>query len=165
MRIVLLFLTMLLCTLFYARAAVADFEADMEKVGRVIDIFKDAKEAFRDRDGDSSSYSNSSSFSSNNSFGKSRTSFSKGSSPIDQTDERYLKEAFKQGMSARLNKTISWRNPGTGHKGSVTLIREGRCDVTDKLCRELEFIFIVEDVIETANMVLCQDNDHKWEMM
>ena len=81
---------------------------------------------------------------------------------LDQADMAYHRQAEQQAYTAPLNRTISWHNPESGHRGSVTPVREGRQAVTGNLCREYKQAIIIDGHAETVNGIACQSADGTW---
>jgi surface antigen len=83
---------------------------------------------------------------------------------LDQADMMYHNQAVDKAYGAPLNETISWRNPDSGHSGSVTPIREGRQSASGNLCRQYKQTIIVDGQAETAYGTACQERDGTWTL-
>jgi surface antigen len=84
---------------------------------------------------------------------------------LDQADRMYAQQAWDRAYTAPVNETIHWRNPDSGHYGSVTPIREGRNATTGGTCREYKQSIFIGGQAETAVGTACQNPDGTWTMI
>ena len=68
---------------------------------------------------------------------------------LDQADLLMHEHAVQESYEKPLNRPIHWENPKTGHRGTVTPIREGRDD-NNQICRQYEQSITVGGQTETA---------------
>lgn len=83
---------------------------------------------------------------------------------LDQADIAYHQQAVERAYTAPLNQEITWNNANSGHRGSVTPIREGRQASTGNLCRQYKQTIIIDGKAETANGTACQERDGSWTL-
>ena len=83
---------------------------------------------------------------------------------LDQADMAYHQQAFERAYSAPLNQPINWNNPQSGHRGSVTPVREGRQASSGGLCRQYKQTIVVDGQAETAYGTACQNSDGTWQL-
>ena len=81
---------------------------------------------------------------------------------LDNADRAYHQQAVERAYGARLNEEISWNNPDSGHRGSVTPIKEGRETATGHLCRQYKQTIVVDGKSQTAYGTACQERDGTW---
>ena len=84
---------------------------------------------------------------------------------LDRADQQYHAQAVEQAYNAPLNKTVEWRNPESGHAGSVTPVREGRHTESGNLCREYKQTIYIDGKSETAIGTACQNSDGTWSVV
>jgi len=83
---------------------------------------------------------------------------------LDTADRLAAQQAIERSYSAPLNQTIEWSNPESGHRGTVTPIREGRSS-TGGICREYKQSIIIDNQNETATGRACQNPDGSWSVV
>ena len=83
---------------------------------------------------------------------------------LDQADRMYHEQAVEKAYSAPLNETINWNNPQSGHRGTVTAIRDGKQASTGNLCRQYKQTIYIDGKSETANGTACQNSDGTWTL-
>jgi len=83
---------------------------------------------------------------------------------LDKADIMYHRQAIEESYTRPLNKTIYWENDDTGHRGSVTPIREGYQASTGNLCRQYEQSITIDGQTETAVGTACQNYDGTWRI-
>jgi surface antigen len=80
---------------------------------------------------------------------------------LDRADMQYHNQAAEQAYSAPLNNTITWSNPESGHRGSITPVQEGHTQ-TGSLCRKYKEAVFINGQAETAYGTACQQPDGSW---
>lgn len=83
---------------------------------------------------------------------------------LDKADRAYLGQAAEQAHSAPVGRSISWNNPDSGNRGTVTPIRDGR-DGNNNYCREYETTIYVDGRSETGTGTACKQNDGRWAIV
>jgi surface antigen len=83
---------------------------------------------------------------------------------LDQADLMYHQGAVDRAYHAPLNQTIDWHNPESGHRGSVTPVREGRQAASGNLCRQYKQTIVVDGQAETAYGTACRNSDGTWTL-
>ncbi|MDE1153482.1 MAG: RT0821/Lpp0805 family surface protein [Micavibrio sp.] len=84
---------------------------------------------------------------------------------LDSADRAAHQQAVEQAYGAPLNQTISWNNPESGHRGTVTPIREGRNASTGGVCREYKQSIFIDGQAQTAVGRACQNADGTWAVV
>jgi surface antigen len=83
---------------------------------------------------------------------------------LDRADMQYHQQAQENAYSAPLNQPITWRNPESGHSGSVTPIREGHTQ-SGRVCREFQQKIVVDGRTETGVGRACQESNGTWTIV
>lgn len=84
---------------------------------------------------------------------------------LDRADMNYVQRANQQAHTAPVGQTITWNNPESGNRGSVTPIRDGYDRNSGAFCREYEQVIYVDGRQETGVGVACKQPDGRWEIM
>lgn len=84
---------------------------------------------------------------------------------LDKVDRLYAGDAQKQATSAPVGQTVVWRNPDTGHSGSVTPVRDGRHARTGQYCREYQTDVEINGRTQTAYGTSCRQPDGSWKII
>src|SRR3546814_5433411 len=72
------------------------------------------------------------------------------SSDLDKADKAAMEQASHKATTAPVGQSISWRNPDTGHSGTVTPVKEGTASNGD-YCREFQQTVTIGDKIGRAS--------------
>jgi surface antigen len=84
---------------------------------------------------------------------------------LDQKDkELAMKNAEMSMETSRTGQTTEWRNPDTGHSGTITPTRTYQ-DAAGQNCREFQQIITVGGKQEEAYGVACRDPDGSWRIV
>lgn len=83
---------------------------------------------------------------------------------LDRTDRLALAGAQRTAGTAPLHQPIHWRNPDSGHSGSVTAIREGTTR-TGQYCREFQHTIFVGGTAEKGYGTACLEPDGSWRIV
>lgn len=83
---------------------------------------------------------------------------------LEPSDQSRAESAFTEASEAPVGETVSWRNPDTGNRGTVTPVDETRTE-DGRLCREYETTIYVEGQYEEATGTACRRSDGTWEMV
>ncbi len=82
---------------------------------------------------------------------------------LDNADRAYARDATYTAHSAPVGDTISWNNPESGNRGSVTPVRDGYSS-SGRYCREYQQTIYVGGQAESAYGTACQKPDGSWEI-
>ena len=82
---------------------------------------------------------------------------------MDEVDRQKAQTAYQKATVAPVGETITWSNPNTGNKGTVTPTREGT-STTGAYCREFQQTVIIGGKEEQAYGVACRQPDGAWEI-
>jgi surface antigen len=82
---------------------------------------------------------------------------------LDRADRAYMVSAYEEAHDEPVGQTVYWENPESGHRGSVTPLRQGRRD-DGEVCREYQQTIIVDGTREQATGIACQRSDGTWEI-
>jgi surface antigen len=83
---------------------------------------------------------------------------------LDRADRAALQQANNKAREAPVGETITWKNPETGHHGSVTPVREGENE-SGRYCREFRQKIIVDGREQTGYGTACQQPDGSWKIV
>ena len=83
---------------------------------------------------------------------------------LDKADMMYASQATEQAYAAEIGETINWENPETGHRGSITPVREGHTESGD-YCRQYQQTIVVDGQAETAYGIACRQADGSWVLV
>jgi len=84
---------------------------------------------------------------------------------LDKADMVYADRANDKAHTAPIGQTVTWNNPETGNRGSVTPLRDGYDRNSGSFCREYEQVIFVDGQQETGMGVACKQPDGRWEIM
>ena len=82
---------------------------------------------------------------------------------LDDVDKIKNDRAVERATSAPVGETITWKNPDSGHYGSVTPTREGTSS-SGKYCREFQQTVTIGGQTEEAYGIACRQPDGSWEI-
>lgn len=83
---------------------------------------------------------------------------------LDRADQAYAARATQSAHVAPIGQPVAWRNPDSGHYGSVTPVREGNDTTTGAYCREYQQTVNVGGRTEQAYGTACRQPDGSWEI-
>ncbi len=83
---------------------------------------------------------------------------------LDKADRAAIDRAERRATTAPMNETISWNNPDSGNRGSITPVREGQ-DVKGRYCREFRQTIEVNGKLEEGYGTACRQADGTWQIM
>jgi len=83
---------------------------------------------------------------------------------MDDVDRIKMREAEQRAYGAPIGETIIWNNPDTGHRGTVTPVRDGRRN-DGSYCREFQSEIIIGGQRERGYGQACQQPDGSWKIM
>ncbi len=83
---------------------------------------------------------------------------------MDEVDRARANEAVVRAHSAPLGEKVTWNNPESGHRGSVTPTRDGYAD-SGSYCREFYETVNIGGRNEEAYGVACQQPDGTWRIV
>jgi surface antigen len=83
---------------------------------------------------------------------------------LDQKDKELARQNAQVALeNSRTGQASEWRNPDTGHSGSVTPTRTYQ-DATGQYCREFQQTVMVGGQEEQAHGVACREPDGSWRI-
>jgi surface antigen len=83
---------------------------------------------------------------------------------LDNRDREYIRRSNRQSMEyGRIGESSTWRNPDTGHYGSMTPTRTYQ-EVSGNYCREFTQTVTVNGRQESAYGRACRQPDGSWRM-
>lgn len=85
-------------------------------------------------------------------------------SSLDKADLAYAQQANQRAYDAPIGQTISWNNPESGNRGTVTPRRDGYSS-SGRYCRQYEQTIYVGGRQETAVGTACQNSDGTWNIV
>lgn len=83
---------------------------------------------------------------------------------LDTADRLAYQQAVEKSYDAPIGQTIAWDNPESGHRGTVTPVREGHTS-SGGVCREYKQSIIIDNQNETATGRACQNADGSWSVV
>ena len=83
---------------------------------------------------------------------------------LDNADLGYAQSANTRAHSAPIGETISWNNPQSGNRGTVTPTRDGQSS-TGNYCREYQQSIFVGGRQESAVGTACKQPDGTWRIV
>ncbi|MGE3334939.1 MAG: RT0821/Lpp0805 family surface protein [Rhodospirillaceae bacterium] len=83
---------------------------------------------------------------------------------MDEVDRMKMREAETRAYGAPIGEAIIWNNPDTGHRGTVTPVRDGRSQ-RGEYCREFQSEIIVGGERERGFGRACQQPDGSWKIV
>lgn len=85
-------------------------------------------------------------------------------SSLDKADRAHMEQASTRAASAPIGQQISWRNPDSGHSGTITPTREGTSQAGE-YCREYQQTVTVGGKTEQAYGTACRQPDGSWRVV
>ena len=82
---------------------------------------------------------------------------------LDEADRAYESRAGARALAAPTGRQVAWRNPDSGHSGSLRPVRSWQ-DTDGLPCRELERRVDIDGRMETATVTACRDRNGDWEV-
>lgn len=82
---------------------------------------------------------------------------------LDRADRTYMMNAYNEAHDEPVGETIYWENPESGHRGSVTPLRQGTRN-DGEVCREYQQTIVVDGTREQATGIACQRPDGSWDI-
>jgi surface antigen len=83
---------------------------------------------------------------------------------LDKADKAAMERASNTATTAPIGQSISWRNPDSGHSGTVTPTREGTA-ANGEYCREFQQTVTIGDKTEKAFGTACRQPDGSWKIV
>lgn len=83
---------------------------------------------------------------------------------LDRADRMYMARANEQARSAPLGETITWNNPESPNRGSITPVRDGYTE-SGRYCREFQQTVVISGREQEAYGTACQQPDGTWEIV
>lgn len=85
-------------------------------------------------------------------------------SSLDNADRAYASTANQRASSVPIGETVSWNNPDSGNRGTITPTRDGYSSA-GRYCREYQQTVVVGGREESAYGTACQQPDGSWEIV
>ena len=85
-------------------------------------------------------------------------------SGLDKVDQQKMVSAEQKAQTAPIGETISWNNPDTGNRGSVTPVRDGTAS-NGQYCREYQHKVIIDGEEKSAYGTACRQPDGSWKIV
>lgn len=85
-------------------------------------------------------------------------------SSLDRADMMYYNRAQNNAYNAPMGESITWDSPETGHRGTVTPIKEGHTN-TGNYCREFQQTITIDGRTEQAYGQACRQPDGSWKIL
>lgn len=86
-------------------------------------------------------------------------------SSLDREDQRRMQESAQQALEYnRTNETSNWRNPDTGHSGSITPVRTYQAS-RGRYCREYTQTVMIGGEPQQAYGRACRQEDGSWKIV
>lgn len=83
---------------------------------------------------------------------------------LDRADQEHASKATYRAYEAPVGETISWKNPNSGHYGTVTPTKDGYSS-SGRYCREYQQTVYVGGKKESAYGQACRQPDGSWEVV
>lgn len=83
---------------------------------------------------------------------------------LDKADRAAIDRAERRATTSPMNETITWNNPDSGNRGTVTPVREGK-DPKGRYCREFRQTIEVNGKLEEGYGTACRQEDGAWQIM
>ena len=83
---------------------------------------------------------------------------------LNKADQAYAYKAQSTALNAPVGQTISWSNPDSGNRGSVTPTRVGQDVATGAYCREYQSEVIVGGQAQVGYGTACRMPDGDWKI-
>ncbi|MFQ5763576.1 MAG: RT0821/Lpp0805 family surface protein [Rhodospirillales bacterium] len=84
---------------------------------------------------------------------------------LDNVDRLYAERAQAGAAQAPVGQPVAWNNPDTGHRGTVTAVRDGVHTGTGAYCREYRTTVDIGGRTETAYGTSCRQPDGTWQIV
>ena len=82
---------------------------------------------------------------------------------LDELDRLKSDQAYKSAQTAPVGQTISWNNPDSGNRGTVTPVRDGTSS-SGQYCREFQQTVTIGNKTEEAYGTACRQPDGSWKI-
>ncbi len=83
---------------------------------------------------------------------------------LDRADLAHMGRAQEAAYSAPVGETISWNNPESGRRGTITTTRDG-WNTANQYCREFQQTIYVDGRAEQAYGTACKQADGTWKVI
>ena len=83
---------------------------------------------------------------------------------LDRADRLAQADAARRARQAPLGQTVTWNNPDSGHRGTVTAVRDGT-SAGGLYCREFRQNVTIGGKTEEAYGTACRQPDGTWKLM
>ena len=84
---------------------------------------------------------------------------------LDDADRQQAYRAQQVASTAPIGQTISWNNPDSGNRGSVTPVRDGTHSASGAYCREYQQTVYIGGQAESGYGTACRQPDGAWEIV
>ncbi|MEM8752716.1 MAG: RT0821/Lpp0805 family surface protein [Pseudomonadota bacterium] len=83
---------------------------------------------------------------------------------MDRVDRMRADGAIRRSYAAPLGETITWSNPESGNRGSVTPVRDGY-STSGLYCRDFRQTIVIDGEPAQGRGVACRDRDGVWRIV
>ena len=83
---------------------------------------------------------------------------------MDEVDRLKADQANYRAKTAPIGETITWNNPDTGHRGTVTPVRDGTSS-SGQYCREFQQTVTIGGETQSAYGTACRQPDGSWRVV
>ncbi len=83
---------------------------------------------------------------------------------LDEADRAAIDRAEDRATTAEMGEEITWNNPDSGNRGSVTPVRDGK-DSKGRYCREFKQTIEIGGRLEEGYGTACRRPDGSWQIM
>lgn len=80
---------------------------------------------------------------------------------MDEQDKMRQQQALNQATQAPMGQNVTWHNPETNHRGSITPIQEGY-NAEGHYCRGLSQVVVIDGQESNSYHRVCYMGDNKW---
>lgn len=83
---------------------------------------------------------------------------------LDDVDRMKASQAASAAQTAPIGHSITWNNPDTGNRGSVTPLRDGT-SADGLYCREFQQTITVNGTSQVGSGIACRNSDGTWRIV
>lgn len=83
---------------------------------------------------------------------------------LDRADQQAMASAQQRAYAAPVGETITWNNPDSGNRGTITPVRDGYA-TSGSYCREYRTTVTIDGRREEALGTACQQPDGTWRVV
>lgn len=83
---------------------------------------------------------------------------------LDKADQAAMVKAEQRAQTAPIGEKVTWNNPDSGNRGSVTATRDGTA-ANGQYCREYQHTVVIDGKEENAYGTACRQPDGSWKIV